>query len=263
MWFQPIEWTAAACVVAFQGGMTVLVGLMLFVPSALGKKDGWYKAYYQKNAELYESLVGVSTDILPALEIEMGAHLFGWGTCTVAALMAGGGAQLICILEMAPMLALIFYFSRVNEKVYAIVSSAFVCVFLYFGFVPTPMVPAVEWQAAGILTALFAVLLLLTGVCLLVGKTEDLYKSQPLTKLWCSSRDREILLGTTLVGMTVAHAGAIITNVASNYCLLVAPGFLVIGIGHWISTGDKTTAKTNWISMLLFLCFGLFPRVMQ
>merc|ERR1712224_1101987 len=102
--------------------MTVLVGLMLFVPRALGKKDGWYKAYYQKNAALYEHLVEVSADTLAALEIEIGAHMVIWGTCTMAVLIAGGEAQIICILEMAPMLALVFYFCRVNERVYAIVS---------------------------------------------------------------------------------------------------------------------------------------------
>jgi len=263
MWFQPIEWTAAACVVAFQGCMTVLVGLMLFVPSSLGKKDGWYKAYYQKNAALYERLTEVSADILPALEIEIGAHMIIWGICTMAALMAGGGAQIICILELAPMLPLILYFFRINEKVYAVVSSAFVLVFCYFGFLPTPMAPSVEWQAAGIFMALYSAIVLLTGICFLVGKTEDVYKSQPLTKTWCSSREREILVGITLVGVAVAGVGATITNVASNYCLLATPGPLVTGIGHWISTGDKKNAMTSWVFMLLFLCFGLFPRVMQ
>jgi len=263
MWFQPIEWTEAACVVAFQGCMTVLVGLMLFVPSALGSKNGWYKAYYQKNAALYERLAEASADNLPALEIEIGAHLMMWGTCTMAALMAGGGAQIICIFELVPMLALILYFFKVNEKVYAIVSSVFVCVLCYLGFLPTPLAPSVEWQAAGIFLALYSALVLLTGICFLVGKTEDLYKSQPLSATWCSSREREILVGTTLVGVAVASVAAAITNVASNYCLLAVPGPLVTGIGHWISTGDKKNAMTSWVFMLLFLCCGLFPRVMQ
>jgi hypothetical protein len=236
---------------------------MLFVPSALGKKDGWYKAYYQRNAALYERLTDESADSRPALEIEIGAHTIFWGICTIAALMAGGGAQIICILELAPMLALILYFFRVNEKVYAIVCSGFVLVFCYFGFLPTPMAPAVEWQAAGIFMALYSAMVLLTGICFLVGKTEDIYKSQPLTQTWCSSREREILLGTTLVGIAVASVGATIANVASNYCLLATPGPLVVGIGHWISTGDKKNAMTNWVFVLLFVCFGLFPRVMQ
>jgi len=263
MWFQPIEWTAAACVVTFQGCVTVLVGVMLFVPSALGKKDGWYKAYYQKNAALYGSVADVSADILPKLEIEIGAHISMWGICTMAVLMAGVEAQIMCILELAPMLALILYFFRVNEKVYAIVSAAFVCVLCYFGFLPTPTAPSVQWQAAGIFIALHSVLCLLPGICFLVGKTEDIYKSQPETAAWFSNREREILLGTTLVGVTAAGVGATITNVASNYCLLATPGLLVIGIGHWISTGDKKQAKPSLVFMLLFLCFGIFPRVMQ
>lgn len=111
--------------------------------------------------------------------------------------------------------------------------------------------------------ALYSAIVLLTGICFLVGKTEDVYKSQPLTETWCSSREREILVGTTLVGVAVAGVGATITNVASNYCLLATPGPLVTGIGHWISTGDKKNAMTSWVFMLLFLCLGLFPRVMQ
>merc|ERR1719238_2703719 len=115
---------------------------------------------------------------MAALMAGGGAHIIFWGICTMAALMAGGGAQIMCILELAPMLALILYFFRVNEKVYAIVSSAFVCVLCYFGFLPTPMAPSVAWQAAGIFIALHSALCLLPGICFLVGKTADIYKSQ-------------------------------------------------------------------------------------
>merc|ERR1712176_1158408 len=172
---------------------------MLFVPTALGNKVGWYKAYYQKNAALYESLTEASADsadILRALEIEIGGHLIFWGVSTVAVLMAGGEAQIMCILELVPMLLLILYFLRVNEKVYAIVSSTFVLAFCYFGFLPTPTVPSVAWQAAGIFTAFFSAMCLLAGILFLTGKTEDIYKSEPFKKKVFSCREREILVGT-------------------------------------------------------------------
>jgi len=258
-----IEWTAAACFVAFHACMTALFGLMMFVPSALGKKDGWYTAYYQKNAALYECVAEASADILPALEIEIGSHLFMWGTCIMAALMAGAEAQIICILELAPMLTLILYFLRVNEKMYAVVSSAFACLFCYFGFLPTPSAPSVEWQAAGIVTLVHSALCLLPGICFLVGKTEELFKAEPKSKMIFSSREREILLGTTVVAVGVASMGAAITNVASNYCLLSTPAFVVNGISHWISMGDVKNAIPGWFFALLFLCLGLFPLVMQ
>merc|ERR1712100_971547 len=97
-----------------------------------------------------------------------------------------------------------------NAKVYASVSSAFVWVFCYFGFLPTSTAPQVEWQAAGIFMVLHSAITLLTGICFLVGKTEDIYKSQPLTQSWCSSREREMLMGTTLEGVAVAGIGATI-----------------------------------------------------
>jgi len=262
MWFQPIEWTEAACFVALEGCLTVLVGLMLFVPSALGK-DGWYKPCYLKNAEGYEQAAEASADTLPALEIEMGAHMIVWGICTMATLVAGESAQILCILEILPMLALIVYFFKVNQKVWALTSLAVLLVFGYLGFVPSPMAPSIEWSAASIFVILQAVLSLMVGICFLAGKTEDIYKSQPLTQTWCSTREREILLGTTLVGVAVAEAGATLSNVASDFCLLASPGFLATGIGHWISTGDKKNAMTSWVAMLVFLCLGLFPRVMQ
>merc|ERR1712014_409232 len=104
---------------------------------ALGKRDGWYRAYYQKNTSLYENLAKSLEDLAPwQLEIEVGNHFLHWGMSTMALLMAGGEAQIICLLEMVPMLALVVYFFRCDEKVYAIISSAFVGALCYFGAYP-------------------------------------------------------------------------------------------------------------------------------
>jgi len=263
MWSQPIEWTAAGCVVAVQGCATLWVGLMLFVPMALGKQDGWYMAYYQKNKELYERVAEGSADILRTLEIEMGSHLICWAVCTLGALMAGGAGQIFCILEVPPMLCLILYFFRVNEKAWAIVSLAFSCLFCYFGFFPTPASPPVQWNAAGIFVAVHSAVCVLPGLIFLTGKTADMYKSQvPLLKP-LMNREREILYGTTILGMGVASAVAFITNIASDYCLFVVLGLLVIAIGNLVGTGDAEHAKGCFFISLLFVGFGLFPRVMQ
>jgi len=104
---------------------------------------------------------------------------------------------------------------------------------------------------------------LLAGILFLTGKTEGIYKSEPFKKKVFSCREREILLGTTLMGVAVASLGATITNGAANYCLLLTPGPLVNGIGHWIGAGDKKDAMLNWVFMLLFMCVGLCPRVIQ
>jgi len=252
----------AACFVAFHCCITVSVGLMLFVPSALGKKGGWYKSHYLKNDVPHEQVAGSSEDNSSALEIEMGAHIIWWGICTGATLVAGGSAEILCTLQSVPMLGLIAYFLRVNERMWALASFAFVLAFLYLGVFPSPMCLAIEWRAASIFTSLLSALTLMPGVCFLFGKTEGLYKANPLMQLWCSTRERELLVGATIAGVGAAQAGAVISNVCNDFGLLAAPGFMVKGIAHWI-TGDKMDATSNWVVMLLCLIFGFFPRVMQ
>lgn len=261
MLFQPIEWTPASCVVTFQAGLTVLVGLILLVPSALGKKDGFYKSYYQKY-EKYEPLTDDGEDTLRIAEMEIGAHNLYWGVATVGALIAGGGAQIMCILQLAPMLAALFYFFKVNEKFCMIISCAFILAFCYLGFLPTPTLPSVVWQPAAVFLMLHSVLVLLTGTAFLTGKTESIYESQPLTKTFMN-REREILMGTQLLGGALGGVGAVITNGPENFCLVLAPVFMVIGGVHWIGTGDKKNAVTNWVVMLIFECFALVPQVLQ
>merc|ERR1711862_251768 len=79
--------------------------------------DGWYRAYYQKNTSLYENLSKSLEDLAPwQLELEGGNHFLHWGMSTMALLMAGGEAQIICLLEMVPMLALVIYLSGVTRK---------------------------------------------------------------------------------------------------------------------------------------------------
>merc|ERR1719399_2523206 len=231
---------------------------MLLVPTALvptGK--GFYKAYYEKHA--YQ-LLPEDEKYLPAIEMEAGSHLIMWAWVTFAALIAGAGdVQIMCILELAPMLLLLFYFFRVNEKVYVIIGSPFLLLLCHFGFASTPTVPSVSWGPASILLTLLLMMIVPLTISFLCGKTEKVYESQPLTKEWMNGKwERELLIGTTLVGLVVGHITAIITNGAQNYVLLCAPCFLVTGGTHWLSIADKEGAKINLMSGLIFLGFGLF-----
>merc|ERR1711920_950288 len=145
---------------------------------------------------------------------------------------------------------------------YAIISSAFVGTFCCFGVLPSPKAPSVEWNAAAILLVVHMVLSLPFAILYLTGKTEALKKANELAASWLNvNREREILMGTTLVGLSVASMGAIMSNVASNYCILAWPGPLMGGIGHWI-TMDKKEAVPGIVFALLFLCFGLLTHVM-
>merc|ERR1712167_34079 len=111
------------------------------------------------------------------------------------------------------------------------------------------------------------VMALLVGIALLIGNAEKMYESQPLTKEFMSKggslvREREILLGTTLVGIVLA-ATASFANAAMNYCLLWGPSGIVVGGVHWIGSGDKKNAINNFVLSLIMFCFGLFPRVLE
>eukprot|EP00747_Dinoflagellata_sp_TGD_P121476 gnl/TRDRNA2_/TRDRNA2_173434_c0_seq2.p1 gnl/TRDRNA2_/TRDRNA2_173434_c0~~gnl/TRDRNA2_/TRDRNA2_173434_c0_seq2.p1 ORF type:complete len:262 (-),score=34.62 gnl/TRDRNA2_/TRDRNA2_173434_c0_seq2:232-1017(-) len=261
MLFQPIEWTAASYVVTFQAGLTVLVGLILLVPSALGKHDGFYKSYYQKY-EKYEPLTDEGEDALRMADMKIGSENLYWGISSLGALIAGGGAQIMCILQLAPMLTVLYYFFKVNEKFCMIISCAFILAFCYLGFLSTPMLPTVVWQPAAVFLMMHSVLVLLAGTVFLTGKTASIYESQPHTKKFMN-REREILMGTQLLGGALGGVGAVITNGPENYCLVLAPVFMVTGGVHWIGSGDKKNAINNWVVMLLFACFALIPQLLQ
>jgi hypothetical protein len=234
---------------------------MLLLPTALGKKGGFYKSYYEKNK--YE-LLPEDEKYLPAIEMEAGSHIIMWAWVTFAALIAGAGdVQILCILEQGPVLLLLFYFFRVNEKVYGIIGIPFLLLLGYFGFSPTPTLPSVSWGPASILLALLLIMIVPLAISMLVGRAEKFYESQPLTKELINGKwERELLIGTTLVGLVAGHITAIITNCAQNYVLLCAPCFIVTGGTHLLSVGDKDNANNSFVVGIIFVGFGLFPRVL-
>jgi hypothetical protein len=264
MSFQPVEWSPAAYCVAVQAGLALLVALMLMVPTAFGSKTGFYKSYYQRRKDQtdYTPLTDETEETLRVAEMEIGSHNFYWSISLIAALVAGGGAQIVCVLQLPAMLALVVYFMKESAKGYTVASSTFALALCYFGFLPTPPVPSIVWQPAAVWVALHSVLVVLTAIPFLTGKTDALYEAQPLAKLFMN-RDREILMGTQLLGGGLGGLAALITNAAENYCLVVAPAFIVTGAVHWVGAGDKKNAMTNWFVVLVFVSFGLFSRVLQ
>jgi hypothetical protein len=266
MSFQPVEWSPAAYCVAVQAGLALLVALMLMVPTALGSKKGFYQSYYQRQQDQkdYALLSDETESTLRIAEMEIGSHNFYWSISLIAALVAGGGsgAQTICVFQLPSMLALVFYFVKESVKGYAVAGSAFALMLCYFGFLPTPLFPPVVWQPAAVWVAFQSVLVVLTAMAFLTGKTDALYDAQPLTKLFMN-RDREVLMGTQLLGAGLGGVAAFITNAAENYCLLIPLALFVTGAIHWIGSGDKKNAMTNWIIMLVFACFGLYPHMLQ
>merc|ERR1712070_677032 len=248
MWFQPIEWTPAAHGVVVFSALLILTGLVLLVPLAFGKKDGYYKAYYEKYEfrrsdeaetehlqvlEKNEPRLGDEAEVeqLRVLEMEMGAHLIMWGWTVMAALVAGADAQIICICQMFAMLALMNYFFKVDQKLCTIGSLIFIVLFCYVGLVPMPTWPSVAWQPAVIWLVFHQAIGLLVGMAFLTGNADQMYESQPSTKEFMSKggslvHEREILLGATLVGMVLAETASF-ANAAMNFCLIFGPSGIV------------------------------------
>lgn len=269
MWFQPVEWTPAACAVIVYSGLLVLTGLVLLVPLALGKKDGYYKAYYEKNEPLLEAEMGAQaeTEKLRMLEMEVGAHLIMWGWTVAGALVAGADAQIICICQILAMLALINYFVKVDHKLCALGGLIFIVLFSCVGLVPMPTWPSVAWQPAAIWLVFHQVMLSLLGVMFLTGNTEKHYESYPSTKEFMfkggsSVHEREILLGATLIGTVLAETASF-AHAALNFCLIFGPCGVVLGGVHWIGLGDKKNAINVFVLSSIMFCFGLFPRLLE
>jgi len=130
-----------------------------------------------------------------------------------------------------------------------------------------PAWPSVAWQPAAIWLAFHQVIGLLVGISFLTGNAEKMYESQPSTKEFMSKdgslvREREILLGATLVGMVLAETASF-ANAAMNFCLLFGPSGIVVGGVHWIGSGDKKNAINVFVLSSIMFCFGLFPRVLE
>jgi len=266
MWFlQPIEWTTPAYLVAAYAGLLLFTGLVLLVPLALGKRDGFYKGY------CYDPLVSDEQTVasLRILEMEMGAHLIAWGLCAAAALMAGGGAQTICMCQLGPMFFLVRYFCKVGAKVCAVSGLVFVLMLGYCGFVPMPAPSSVALELALIFVLLHSALMLLVALSFLAGKAEKLYEDQPLTKQFMSDGadtpvyERELLLGTTLLGIGCAGISASVTGSAINFCVIAGPAYLVTGGVHWIGSGDKKNAMNNFVVAVVYVCIGFIAHLIQ
>lgn len=262
MWFSPLESgnSLAAYFLFLHAGLVILVGLALAIPAALGKKE-FFKSYSDRSNDKYEPLTNDGEEILRIVEMETGSHNLFWGLCTLGALL-GGGAQLLCLLQLPAMASLVFYFSRVNKTLYMAASAIVLTVCGYFGLQPWPPASiSVEWSPTAIFLAAHSAMLLVIGIVFLAGKTEGIYESQPLSKKFMS-REFEILVATQLLGGGLGAVGAVCTNGAVNFCIVVAPAFLVIGVVHWIGIGDKNGAMSNFVVMALYGCAGLLPQVL-
>lgn len=266
MWFlQPIDWTAAAYVVAVYAGLLLLMGLAMVVPLALGKRDGFYKRLRSEPVLSDEGNV----DWFRVLEMEMGAHIIVWGWFVSAALAAGGDAQTICFCQIVPVLFLVSYFCKVDAKVWAVAGFVFLVILCFFGFMPLPAPPSIALELATIWVLFHFVLTVLVGIMFIAEKAGKLYEDQPLSKQMLSVGagtpvyERELLMGITLLGIGFADISAAITGAAMNLCVMAGPSLFVTGGVHYVILGDKKNGKTNFTFAVFFVCIGFVAHAIQ
>jgi hypothetical protein len=219
---QSIEWTPAACLLAFQASLVVLTALCLI----FGQTDGIYK--FEPHTKEISSR---------AYELLLGGCLLGWGSANVGALIAGG-AQIMCILQLMPMLAATYYHYVGGGKSNVVVNAVIMVLLAYFGFVPLPEVESIEWTPAAILMAVYGFLIAVTGILLFVGSADKLYENEPHTKA-IMSRQGERQAGSCLFGWGVAIWGATIAGGATDMCILYLPGMIACSVYHYKEGGIK------------------------
>jgi len=243
--FSSLEWTPAACFLAFQATLLVLTSLA-FISGQTG-------AFY--NAEPHTKKISMGR----TWEICWGGHLLFWGACMIAALISGG-AQNMCILMLPGMLACTYYhYAAVKEgeasgKTSVVANTVFMVAEAYFGFVPMPTTPSIEFTPAVIFLTFQATLCLLVGLMMFMGPPDAFYKSSPHLKD-IMSRQGERGLGGMLIGIGCGIVGAVIAGGAQNMCVLELPGLAVCIYAHYLGKGMKDVI-TNSIFMMIIAYFG-------
>jgi hypothetical protein len=88
-----MAWTPAAMFLTFHSSLLILTALTLLA----GVTGAFYKLepHTKKTSSRY-------------FEIELGTHFWHWALCVLGAVYVGG-AQIMCILQLAPMLACTYY----------------------------------------------------------------------------------------------------------------------------------------------------------
>jgi hypothetical protein len=235
---QSLEWTPSACFLAFQASLMVMTAVSLL----LGQTDGIYK--YEPHTKEISSR---------AYELLLGSLLLGWGLSNVGALIAGG-AQVMCILQLMPMLAATYYHYVSDGKSSVVVNTVMMVAAACFGFVPLPEVKSVEWTSAAILMAIYGGLLALTGVLMLLDKADKIYENEPHTKAIMSRRG-ELQAGSCLLGWGVGIWAATIAGGAQDVCILYLPGLLAATYCHYSQGGTKNV-MVNVVFMMPAMYFG-------
>merc|ERR1719324_342058 len=218
-----IEWTPAACCVAFQSFLLVLTGLQLVT----GHSDSFFKN------EPHTGKIP-SPENKRVFEVNVGGCLLHWGAGMIAGLLAGG-AQVVEIANLAPMLICTYYHYAAGAMASVKTNCVIIVLMVFFGFgfgqkstleVAFWSMPSFEWTSAACFLAFQASLCLLCALVFLL-KADAFYTSHPhMKKVTGGSRQGELFQVGCLSAMGCAIVGAVMAGGAQDMCILQLPGLL-------------------------------------
>jgi hypothetical protein len=217
-------------------------------------------------------------------EMQNGSHTLLWVAAMVTGLVAG--AQVTCIFLLPSMLTWACFHYVAGGKPHAVLNLALTAAVAYFGFVPFPTVPPLEWTPAAIWMTIIVVLTVPAFLPFLVGgKTMDgFYDQKPyLKKQFCDDpegllsdegsgetaksyrRARELCWAAHLMGAACCEAAAIISGGSQDLCLLIALPCAATGYCHWLrreeAVDEKVGAIFNPIIATVTLGFGIYTSM--
>jgi len=237
-----IEWTPSACYAAFQSFLLVLTGLQLVA----GYSDGFFKN------EPHTGKIP-SPQNKRVFEIDVGAALLHWGAGMIAGLLAGG-AQLMCRVNLAPMLLCTYYHYAAGAMASVKTNCVIVILMVYFGFGQVSTIQSVEWTSAACFLAFQASLMLLVCLVFLFGP-DAMYKSMPHVKeVTGGSSQGELFQACIHLAMGVNVLGAVMAGGAQYMCVLQLPALIAFTYIHYAFESKKDIAvNSTFIVILAYL----------
>lgn len=238
-----IAWRPAAFFVAFQAFLMAMTGLTLVA----GMSDGFFK-----NEPHTEKIP------LPqhkrAFEMGLGGVLMYWGAGMTAALLAGG-AELMCRVNLVPMLVCTYYHYAAGAMVNVKTNCMLMLPIAYFGFGQALTIQSIEWTP-DVCLLVFQASLTLVFALVFLAVPDAVYKSKPhLKELFGTCREGELLNVGILSGLGASMIGAVLAGGAQNMCILQLPGLLACTYSGYMMKSEQDVI-VNAIIMMVSAYFG-------
>jgi len=189
-----------------------------------------------------------------AFEMGLGGVLMHWGAGMTAALLAGG-AELMCRVNLVPMLVCTYYHYAAGGMVNVKTNCMLMLPIAYFGFGQALTIQSIEWTP-DVCLLVFQASLTLVFALVFLAVPDAVYKSKPhLKELFGTCREGELLNVGILSGLGASMIGAVLAGGAQNMCILQLPGLLACTYSGYMMRSEQDVI-VNAIIMTVSAYFG-------